>query len=113
MVVSQYTGERVSKISANSCLLLKRGEGGCFALHRTAFKSMFFLVKRKEYIRHSLQQINYDFQNAPSPFHGVWQSFITIEVYGDRIPALASSCKKQFTGVFVRLLFFLKVKYIN
>ena len=40
-------------------------------------------------------------------------SFISIEVCRDCIPALASSCKKQLTGSFVCLLFFLKVKCIS
>ena len=44
---------------------------------------------------------------------GFWQSFISIEVCRDCIPALASSCKKQLTGFFVCLLFFLKVKRIS
>ena len=44
---------------------------------------------------------------------GFWQSFISIEVCRDCIPALASSCKKQLTGFFVCLLFFLKVKHIS
>ena len=35
-------------------------------------------------------------------------SFVSIEVCRDCIPALASSCKKQLTGFFVCLLFFLK-----
>ena len=48
-----------------------------------------------------------------SPFHGFWQIFISIEVCRDCIPALASSCKKQLTGFFVCLLFFLKVKHIS
>ena len=48
-----------------------------------------------------------------SPFHGFWQSFISIEVCRDCIPALASSCKKQLMGFFVWLLFFLKVKHIS
>ena len=42
-----------------------------------------------------------------------WQSFISIEVCRDCIPALASSCKKQLKGFFVCLLFFLKVKRIS
>ena len=46
-----------------------------------------------------------------SPFPDIWQSFITIEVCGDRIPAHASSCKKRLTDFFVHLLFFLKVKH--
>ena len=48
-----------------------------------------------------------------SPFHGFWQSLISIEICRDCIPALASSCKKQLTGYFVCLLFFLKVKQIS
>ena len=44
---------------------------------------------------------------------GFWQSFISIEVCRNCIPALASSCKKQLTGFFVGLLFFLKVKRIS
>ena len=44
---------------------------------------------------------------------GFWQSFTSIEVCRDCIPALASSCKKQLTGFFVCLLFFLKVKGIS
>ena len=44
---------------------------------------------------------------------GFWQSFISIEVCRECIPALASSCKKQLTGFFVCLLFFLKVKRIS
>ena len=44
---------------------------------------------------------------------GFWQSFISIEVCRDCIPALASSCKKQLTGFFVCLLFLLKVKRIS
>ena len=48
-----------------------------------------------------------------SLFPGFWQSFISIEVCRDCIPALASSCKKQLTGFFVCLLFFLKVKRIS
>ena len=44
---------------------------------------------------------------------GFWQRFISIEVCRDCIPALASSCKKQLTGFFVCLLFFLKVKRIS
>ena len=44
---------------------------------------------------------------------GFWPSFISIEVCRDCIPALASSCKKQLTGFFVCLLFFLKVKRIS
>ena len=44
---------------------------------------------------------------------GFWQSFISIDVCGDCIPALASSCKKQLMGFFVCLLFFLKVKRIS
>ena len=44
---------------------------------------------------------------------GFWQSFFSIEVCRDCIPALASSCKKQLTGFFVCLLFFLKVKRIS
>ena len=39
-----------------------------------------------------------------SLFHGFWQSFISIEVCRDCIPALASSCKKQLKGFFVCLL---------
>ena len=39
--------------------------------------------------------------------------FFSIEVCRDCIPALASSCKKQLTGFFVCLLFFLKVKRIS
>ena len=49
--------------------------------------------------------------NSLSP--GFWQSFISIEVCRDRIPALASSCKKQLTGFFVCLLLFLKEKRIS
>ena len=44
---------------------------------------------------------------------GFWQSFISIEVCRDCIPALASSCKKQLMGFFVCLLFSLKVKRIS
>ena len=44
---------------------------------------------------------------------GFWQSFISIEVCRDCIPALASSCKKQLTGFFACLLFFLKIKRIS
>ena len=39
--------------------------------------------------------------------------FQSIEVCRDCTPALASSCKKQLTGFFVCLLFFLKVKHIS
>ena len=48
-----------------------------------------------------------------SLFHGFWQSFISIEVCRDCLPALASSCKTQLTGTFVCVLFFLKVKHIS
>ena len=41
---------------------------------------------------------------------GFWQSFISIEVCRDCIPALASSCKKQLTGFFCLLIVFLKSK---
>ena len=44
---------------------------------------------------------------------GFWQSFVTIGVHKDHIPALARFCKKQLTGFFVCLLFFLKVKHIS
>ena len=44
---------------------------------------------------------------------GFWQSFISIEVFRDCISELASSCKKQLTGFFVCLLFFLNVKRIS
>ena len=54
---------------------------------------------------------NFDIKYSLSP--GFWQSFISIEVCRDCIPALASSCKKQLTGFFVCLLFFLKVKRIS
>ena len=53
----------------------------------------------------------YRYSYSLSP--GFWQSFISIEVCRDCIPALASSCKKQLTGFFVCLLFFLKVKRIS
>ena len=53
------------------------------------------------------------FQDNCSLSPGFWQSFISIEVCRDCIPALASSCKKQLTGFFVCLLFFLKVKRIS
>ena len=52
---------------------------------------------------------DYDYSLSP----GAWQSFISIEVCRDCIPALASSCKKQLTRFFVCLLFFLKVKRIS
>ena len=51
--------------------------------------------------------------NFQSPFPGIWQSFITIQVCRDSIPALAPSYKNQLTGFFVCLFFFLKVKQIN
>ena len=51
--------------------------------------------------------------NFYSKFDGFWQSYISIEVCRDCILALASSCKKQLTGFFVCLLFFLKVKHIS
>ena len=37
---------------------------------------------------------------------GFWQSFVTIGVHKDHIPALARFCKKQLTGFFVRLFCF-------
>ena len=40
-----------------------------------------------------------------------WQSFVTIGVHKDHIPALVRFCKKQLTGFFVRLLFFVKCKH--
>ena len=48
-----------------------------------------------------------------SPFHRFWQSFISIAVCRDCIPARASSCKKQLTDFFACLLLFLKVKHIS
>ena len=33
-----------------------------------------------------------------SPFHGLWQDFITIEVCIDCIPAFVPSCKKQLNN---------------
>ena len=42
---------------------------------------------------------------SKSPFHRVWQGFITIEVSIDRIPAITPSCKKQLTRFFVHSLF--------
>ena len=60
---------------------------------------------------------------GPLCFHGAVSKLKSIrwrlaEFYydrgrGDRMPALASSCKKQLTGFFVCLLFFLKVRHIN
>ena len=44
---------------------------------------------------------------------GFWQSFVTIGVHKDHIPALARFCKKQLTGFFVRLLFFVKCKHYH
>ena len=42
---------------------------------------------------------------------GFWQSFISMEVCRDCIPALASSCKKQLINGFLNLLIvFLKSK---
>ena len=63
--------------------------------------------------------VHYDLNNSTLDFliyslsPGFWQSFISVEVCRDCIPALASSCKKQLTGFFVCLLFFLKVKRIS
>ena len=45
----------------------------------------------------------YHFKLAYSPFHEFWQSFISIEVCKDCIPALASSCKKQLTGLLLKV----------
>ena len=64
---------------------------------------------KRSFVFKELQSI----QDPYSPFHGFWQSFILIEVCRDCILALASSCKKQLTGFFVCLLFFLKVKHIS
>ena len=44
---------------------------------------------------------------------GFWQSFVTIGVHKDHIPALARFCKKQLTGFFVCLLFFVKCKHYH
>ena len=44
---------------------------------------------------------------------GFWQSFVTIGVHKDHIPALARFCKKQLTGFFVHLLFFVKCKHYH
>ena len=44
---------------------------------------------------------------------GFWQSFVRIGVHKDHIPALARFCKKQLTGFFVRLLFFVKCKHYH
>ena len=44
-----------------------------------------------------------------SPFHGFWQSFISIEVCRDCIPALASS-RKNINGFLCLLIVFLKSK---
>ena len=44
---------------------------------------------------------------------GFWQSFVTIGVHKDHIPALARFCQKQLTGFFVRLLFFVKCKHYH
>ena len=44
---------------------------------------------------------------------GFWQSFVTIGVHKDHIPALARFCKKQLMGFFVRLLFFVKCKHYH
>ena len=52
----------------------------------------------------SLNYLNY------SPFYGFWQSFISIEVCRDCIPALASSCKKTIYGFLCLLIVFLKSK---
>ena len=41
---------------------------------------------------------------------GFWQSFISIEVCRDCIPALASSCKKTINGFLCLLIVFLKSK---
>ena len=41
---------------------------------------------------------------------GFWQSFISIEVCGDCIPALASSCKKTINGFLCLLIVFIKSK---
>ena len=56
---------------------------------------------------HEIKNAQHFQLSSYSPFHGFWQSFISIEVCRDCI--LASSCKKQLTGFFVCLLFFLKV----
>ena len=45
-----------------------------------------------------------------SPFHGFWQSFISIEVCRDFIPALASSCKKTINGFLCLRIVSLKSK---
>ena len=44
---------------------------------------------------------------------GFWQSFVTIGVHKDHIPALARFCTKQLTGFFFRLLFFVKCKHYH
>ena len=62
-----------------------------------------------QYRSQSLLNLARDYSLSP----GFWQSFISIEVCRDCILALASSCKKQLTGFFVCLLFFLKVKRIS
>ena len=44
---------------------------------------------------------------------GFWQSFVTIGVHKDHLPALARFCKKQLTSFFVRLLFFVKCNHYH
>ena len=46
---------------------------------------------------HALGGREYQKRCLYSPFHRLWQSFISIEVCRDCIPAIASSCKKQLT----------------
>ena len=97
--------------------------------------SLLFIVQVFNFFRYAPQNIHGHFQSyfqndytqsseATFAFYciklshyslspGFWQSFISIEVCRDCIPALASSCKKQLTGFFVCLLFFLKVKRIS
>ena len=72
-------------------------------------ESKHSVIKFKGEIWFKAKQVASLLQSVP----GFWQSFVTIEVCRDCIPALASSCKKQLAGFFVCLLFFLKVKHIS
>ena len=52
----------------------------------------------------------FEFEQYYSLSPGFWQSFISIEVCRDCIPALASSCKKRINGFLCLLIVFLKSK---
>ena len=97
---------RVTTMTCSTCTVTRFWSSSCFFLILCYFKS---IITGGMWERHLPCLIVKLCSLSP----GFWQSFISIEVCRDCIPALASSCKKQLMGFFVCLLFFLKVKRIS